>query len=242
MQKNEIRSRLMDAKGDRLERSRGQIAEVLRHQTVYRQAKAIFVSPSPLLGQVRMNSLADGKALITPTAGLKDGFMLLRPYSVPFAKLSYAVSPKGMREFGKSVNRAEELDGFSLGLLVGDCEAVDKRGLMIGDGHGFFDLSSAIFNAWRVLAADVQLVAVVAKQNMLSAEVDAESWDCYADMAITEEGLFELQRAEGKSPPPEIIWQALPEKRVRKISPLWKLWNDQLLFSRKTGSSPQSSA
>jgi len=225
MKKDEIRKVLLERQTSLEPRSAGRIAQILRQQRRYRQAKAVFVSPSPLLAQVRMNCLADGKALLCPTAGLKDGFVLLQPYSVAFARISYAATAKGMREFGNIVSRAEELDGISFPLLVDDCVALDVAGLMIGDGNGFFDLSRAIFSAWGKLEDEAMVITVVARQNILEMMVEVEPWDSFADQAITEEGVIDFDRGGKIVEKPAIFWQALTKKRIRKISPLWKLFD-----------------
>ena len=64
--------------------SQGRLAELLRRSPDYRSAKQIFVDPGPSLQQVRINCLADGKELIMPSAGLKEGFYFFKPYIIPF--------------------------------------------------------------------------------------------------------------------------------------------------------------
>ena len=79
----------------------GKIAEAIRRQDAYRQCRQIFVSPSPDLAQIRINALLDGKELVVSGPGLKEGFYQLRPYVVPFPKLAFAVSLKGLPVHGQ---------------------------------------------------------------------------------------------------------------------------------------------
>ena len=223
MLKNDIRTQVRSAKERDLEQKRGQIAQSIRKQNCYRQAEAVFVTPGSRLTQVRMNALTDGKTLLCPGPGMREGFYLLRPFSLPFRKLTYAISTKGLQEYGTPVNCAANLAGLSVGLLIGDCLALDADGLMIGDGNGFFDLSYAILNTWNVLADRREVIAVVSRKDVLDVKVEADKWDSFADRAVCEDGVIEFPGGGMHRASPEIYWQELSEKRIRKISPLWKL-------------------
>jgi 5-formyltetrahydrofolate cyclo-ligase len=222
MDKKDIRRQLLE-RGQKVERLHpGRLAQLLRQQQVYREAKAVHVSPGLLLSQVRMNVLADGKVLLCPTPGLKEGFHLLLPYTVPFARLAHAVSQKGMREFGKLINQADHLREISVSLTVTDCLAVDEQGVVLGNGKGFLDLSLAILNSWAVLSRDDMVIAVVPEEQLLADVFAADPWDSFADLVLSEEGI--VGRGHGqRRPRAPIFWHVLSEKRIRKITPLWKL-------------------
>ncbi|MFA6499857.1 MAG: hypothetical protein WCV64_11075, partial [Desulfurivibrionaceae bacterium] len=57
----------------------GKSAELVRRLERYRDAKRIFVGPTVRLQQLRINALTDGKELLVPGPGLKEGFYLLAP-------------------------------------------------------------------------------------------------------------------------------------------------------------------
>lgn len=203
----------------------GVLAEKLRQLSFYRTAAALYVTPSALLSQVRINSLLDGKVLVCPTPSLKNGFFLLRPYTIPFTRLSYAVTPKGMDEYGEILTAGKQVSDVCIGLSVVDCLAADRLGCMIGDGKGFYDLSMAILSAWKVIAAGHRTVAVLEEKAIVDDPVDAAPWDCFADLLMTERQILTLDGSEKGNNLP-LFWDRLPERRIRKITPLWKLWQD----------------
>jgi len=222
MDKKDIRRQILEKSQSIKPLHPGRLAQSLRQLQVYREARVVHVSPEPLLSQIRMNVLADGKILLCPADGLKDGFHLLLPYTVPFASLAHAVSRKGMRDFGKLVNQADHLKDISVSLTVTGCLAVDNNGLVLGDGKGFLDLSLAILNNWAVLSQSDKVAAVVPEEQLLADVFEGDPWDSFADLVISEKGI--ASRGHGqRQPRAAILWRALPEKRVRKITPLWKL-------------------
>ncbi len=77
------------------------MAERLRGLDTYRAATTVFAEPVPLLHQARINLLLDGKRLVMPSPGLKQGFFLLEPFLVPFPRLPWAVSMTGAAACGR---------------------------------------------------------------------------------------------------------------------------------------------
>ena len=199
---------------------RGRLAETLRGTSLYKGARTIYVSPAVLLGQVRINVLADGKNLLVPAPGLKDGYYLLRGSRVPAGKLAFAATPAGMAEFGQRLD-VDFREGFSADLLVNEVLAVDQRGNHLGDGHGFFDLVIAILAAAGGLSADWKAVAVPLAGMIQIEDLPVDPWDVPVHAALASDRLhfFEPRPAS-----PTIMWEALSRKKIRKISPLWKLF------------------
>ena len=196
----------------------GKIAEVIRRLDVYRQCQQIFVSPAPALAQIRINALLDGKELIVPGPGLKEGFYRLRPYVVPFPKLSLAVSLKGLPVHGKLV-RHQDLSKLALSLLITDALAVDCQGHRLGDGSGFFDLACAILKGCGALTADPTVWAIGKAPQPEALPIDL--WDVTMHAIIGAQGgiFFAV-----KGPLPDIDWQLLHQQRIKKMTPLWKEW------------------
>lgn len=198
----------------------GKAAELLRREPSYRASPRILVSPVPALQQVRINCLVDGRELIVPGPGLKDGFYLLKPYTVPFHALPHAVSIKGLAAAGRKLSRAE-VEKLSLGLLVTGAVAVDRLGNRLGDGLGFFDLSWAVLAELGALRSDAVVAACVNEAQIVETPLPADCWDVPADIIVTEKGVYP---APHDAPAPRrLFWQHLPERRTRKITPIWWL-------------------
>jgi len=203
------------------------LAEALRSLPGYKERRRLFVGPAPRLKQVRINTLLDGKELLMPAPGLRDGFYLYRPLTIPFAKLPLAVTPKGMPRFARKLTTGQ-LAGLAVDLLVDEALAVDRHGRVLGDGQGYFDLSLAILAATGALAADYQVVAVAAPQEP-ELTLSADPWDLQADYLLNEQGLKRYSRPEEESPP-KIFWEQLSPTRIKRITPLWQLRNPQPLL------------
>ncbi|MBU0486145.1 MAG: 5-formyltetrahydrofolate cyclo-ligase [Proteobacteria bacterium] len=218
-EKNSLRAELGPGPFGNILQKSGKAAEALRRLPIYRQAKQVFVGPDDVLTQVRINALLDGKELIMPAPGLKEGFFLLKPYSIPFMKLGHAVTYKGLADFGQRLSQ-EEIAGLQVGLLVAGAVAVDREGGRLGDGLGFFDLSCAIFTENNALALNVYLCALV-DEGQVVAQVPQDEWDVKLNVIITGEQVIELSAESFTGA--KIIWDKLPPKRIRKITPLWNL-------------------
>jgi len=199
----------------------GRIAEQVRRLAAYRRAARVLFTPSPLLHQARINALVDGKELLMPGQRLREGFYLLRPYTVPFADLGHAVSYKGLARHGQRLSM-EELAAVPVGLLLVDPLAVDAQGGFVGDGKGFVDLSVAILGELRALASNAEVYGVGEEAQLLSRAIALDAWDVRLAGLVTPQGL--LPCTGGNLAGGRVLWQELPEIRVRKITPLWKLW------------------
>lgn len=196
----------------------GKIAEAVRRIEAYRQCRQIFIAPAPALAQLRINALLDGKELIVPGPGLKEGFYLLRPFSIPFPKLALAVSLKGIPVHGELL-RHEALASLTIGVLITEALAVDARGVRLGDGTGFFDLACAILHRCGALTeAPAIWAAAVPRQ---PDELPAEPWDVRMHALIGPQGIVQFPE---RDPLPAIAWQHIPKQRIKKITPLWKEW------------------
>ncbi|MDA8160207.1 MAG: hypothetical protein M0T76_05745 [Desulfobacteraceae bacterium] len=196
----------------------GRRAEALRRLAVYRQSRRLFVSPAAELTQIRINALLDGKELIMPGPGLKEGFYLVRPFSVPFPRLKLAVSLKGVALCGRLL-RHEELPGLGIDLLLTEALAVDEQGGRLGDGSGFFDLAAAILNQSGALSPEAQVWAAGTRHRPPA--LPRDPWDVPMHGLIEAEEVLVFPTAGVM---PGIYWQYLPAARIRRLTPLWREW------------------
>lgn len=196
----------------------GKTAEVLRSLDEYRRTRHVFIEPTPALAQMRINALLDGKQLILPGPGLRDGFYCLMPFVVPFPKLTFAVSIKGVPVYGKLLTR-EDLTGLDIGIMVAEALAVDASGVRLGDGSGFFDLACAILNHCGALSDSVRILAAAVANRPEQLPVDP--WDVRMHGVLGPQGMQSFQHDEGR---PAIDWHQLTQQRIKKITPLWQEW------------------
>lgn len=211
----------LELHGESLISEGGKRAEALRRLEAYRQSRQIFISPAPRLAQMRINALLDGKELIMPGPGLKEGFYLLRPFMIPFPKLALAVSLKGVATHGQLVYH-QNLAQLSIDLLITEALAVDRQGHRLGDGSGFFDLACAILNQCRALAAAPTIWAIADVQ--IPDELPSDPWDVRVHGLIGPQGEIFYGH---QNPLPAIDWWQLPVQRIKKMTPLWKEWENR---------------
>lgn len=197
----------------------GRAAEQVRRLDGYRQAKQIYVGPAPSLLQVRINALLDGKELIMPAPGLREGFYLIKPFVVPFKELAVAVTFRGQAKYGQRLRRAE-LAALRLDLLLTDALAVDSAGGRLGKGTGYFDLACAIFAEYKILALDCGVYGVIAPHQFQTELLPQEPWDVPLTGWVTRE---ESRILTASATIPPIIWESVAPRRVRKLQPLWEI-------------------
>lgn len=200
------------------------IAQLLRQMPEYRLAKRVFIAPAPHLRQARINCLADGKDLVMPSAGLKEGFLLLRPEDVPFPKRQFAVTLKGVGTWGRCL-RQDELAGLRIGIVVADGLAVDDRGVRLGRGDGVVDLTFAILSSAGALASERLVVVVPELEESVTEGLPQDSWDIMADALLTGNGvkIFDGQPSTAG----DIVWSALEKRQIRRMTPLFHLWQKE---------------
>lgn len=227
MEKENIRNELLSTSESQSgsKPSAGIIAEQLRKTTIYRQAKQLFVSPAPSLAQIRINALVDGKDLVMPGPGLRDGFYLLKPYSIPFTDLGYATIYKGLLQYAQRLSQ-EETARLSIAILVTDALTVDSDGYFLGDGKGFFDLVVASLFSLGALASQAKVFAVADDKGRPDA-LPHDPWDIRVDGLIFPDGVLVIDEGKNIKSEPKIYWDELSLDRIKRITPLWQLYNQR---------------
>lgn len=198
----------------------GKAAEIIRRLPIHRRARQLFISPAPLLRQIRINALVDGKEVVMPSAGLKEGFYLFKPYTIPFRDLPFAVSLQGAAKHGRRIS-LQALASLRLDALVTEVLAFDGRGARLGDGSGFFDLAYAILAEAGALAPQSRVLFVAGPEQRTPEPLPVEEWDVPGDLVVTDRQTLEI--AARPAYMGRIFWDQLQEKRIRRIKPLWQL-------------------
>ncbi|OGQ96451.1 MAG: hypothetical protein A2521_08990 [Deltaproteobacteria bacterium RIFOXYD12_FULL_57_12] len=198
----------------------GKAAERVRGLVEYRQAGVVFAGPDTALDQVRINTLMDGKDLLLPTPGLKEGFLLIRPRRLPARQVRQAATFRQQLQLGERLAAATAAE-LTISFLVTDAVALDLQGGRLGDGQGFFDLAGAILAETDMLASTYTVVILTGSDRLVAGRLPQEPWDINGSKLISPEEVIEL--TPPPYPRPKIFWDALPLARIKKISPLWKL-------------------
>jgi 5-formyltetrahydrofolate cyclo-ligase len=201
----------------------GRAAEKLRSLKPYRDAATVFATPDASLHQARINCLVDGKNLVMPAPSLREGFFFLEARSVPFGKINTAVTYRGLAKNGRLL-KISAIAGLSVQLLLTASLAVDQEGGRIGDGSGFFDLSCGLLQELHGLHRKWTAWTFIRENQISRLELPQDPWDTKMSGAITPSGIhaFEPQRLQ-----PRIFWEALAENRIKRINPLWKLYEER---------------
>ncbi len=212
-------------------RTAGKIAERIRRRPEYRAATTIFMMPSPLLFQARINCLLDGKALLMPSPALKLGFYRVKPFAIPFPDLAHGTSLKGITLFGEKM-QVKQLEKMDIDLALTGCTAIDQKGRRLGEGTGFFDLSMGLLATFGSLMENTIVGCVAGEEQISQADLPCDSWDVGIDFLVLENQEISFERIGSAS---ELIWDALEKKQIRKVEPLWHLYCDMFPLRQEEG-------
>lgn len=226
-EKEQLRLALRSSSGALQQEDRdqwGRMAETLRSVMEYKMTRQLFVGPADALRQARINVLVDGKDLVMPGAGLKEGFFLLRAHSVPYKDLGTAVTYRGLARFGQRLP-FPDMAGINLGMILTDALAIDEQGQRLGDGQGYFDLTYALL--WQAGAANAKtmVLALVPDHRLVKRTLPTDPWDVGMHGVVTPGGgrIF----ADVPQQSARIFWERLSQDRIRRMAPLWRLYSHQ---------------
>ena len=163
-------------------------AERLRRQPEYLRARAVLVLPDPVLLQVRINALQDGKTLLAATPGLKQGMVRVNPGDVALPLRSRLLRGGSLNQAGQMLRLPQSRLG-RIDLVVAPVVAVDRQGVVLGDGRGLADVLYGLL--WRAGALSAQTpVAVLAVPEQILSELPRDPWDLGASLVVTAEEVF----------------------------------------------------
>jgi 5-formyltetrahydrofolate cyclo-ligase len=179
----------------------GKAAEKLRAHRLYRNAATVFATPGKSLHQARINCLVDGKSLI-----------------------SVAVTYKGLSKHG-TLLKNNAFPELSVELLLTDSIAIDHEGGRIGDGRGFFDLCCALLYELGSLQQNPAVLTFVLEEQISGEQLPQDTWDIKMTGAITPVKAHAFTPQLQK---PQIYWDLLPQDRIKRIDPLWKIYHARI--------------
>ena len=160
-------------------------AELLRNTGEWKSSKVIFSSPDTAQKKVRELALLDKKILIMASPKLKDGFLLIDPYSVRGNEKT-ASTIKGAFKFGKKIH------GFpSIGLVVEGSVAVDKSGNRLGKGGGYGDREISELLSKKAITTSTPIVTTVHEVQIIE-NIPTEEHDQKINMIVTPEQVIRI--------------------------------------------------
>jgi len=198
----------------------GKAAEKLRGLPQYRKAATVFATPGKSLQQGRINCLADGKNLVMPAPSIREGFFLIPGRTVPYKDLSAAATYKGLEKYGQLL-KGSGISDLAVDLLLCDSLVIDQQGGRLGDGNGFFDLCCGLLQEYGCLQQDWTAFTFLLDEQVSATLLPMDQWDIKMAGAVTPTRLLFF---EAPAQNPLIYWDALPKSRIRRIDPLWKLF------------------
>lgn len=184
----------------------GKAAQRLRATPQYRLARNICVMADPVLLQVRINALQDGKNLLAATPGLKQGLIRVTPNMVPVIARSRDLRGGALFKAGRPLRLPEDLPG-KVDMIIGPAMAADANGNLLGDGRGLLDLICAILGRVGSLGKKTSLAAIVDHEQIIDS-VPVDEWDVPAGMIVTAEDA----KNTGAAIAQPVFWGDMPEK------------------------------
>lgn len=160
-------------------------AEMLRSTEEWQNSKVIFSSPDSAQKKVREFALLDKKLLIMASPKLKDGFLLIDPYSVK-GNEETASTINGAFKFGKKIHEFPEVD-----LVVEGSVAVDKSGNRLGKGGGYGDREISELLSKKAIIASTPVVTTVHEVQIID-KVPTEEHDQKINMIVTPEKVIRV--------------------------------------------------
>ncbi|KAL6245014.1 hypothetical protein RBB50_007789 [Rhinocladiella similis] len=186
---------------------------------IYRTSTTLFITPDNCLESLRLQALKDGKTILMTTYGIRRGFWVLDPSSVPDNSYALAATLDGMERFGRHVKLSEIADALArqhpdisstsasasaklglgqretkIPLLITGTGAINTSGIRFGKGHGFFDLEwSMLYCVGLVCPQESVTVAVVHDCQVLDEDLTPEEFDTVCDFVVTPSRVISVQ-------------------------------------------------
>jgi 5-formyltetrahydrofolate cyclo-ligase len=194
--------------------------ERVRTLDAYREASWVFITPDNSTELLRRAAMADGKDLLVTTYGIRRGFLLLDPTSVPAEERSYAATLDGLDRYATPVSLAELAGRPPLRLLVTGGSAVSRNGIRFGKGHGYFDLEWAMLSEVGLTDERSEVVDVVHDCQVVEEDLAGEDHDVAVDWIVTptQTRHVRVERAPGR-----VRWELLPGTEHEHLPPIDEL-------------------
>jgi 5-formyltetrahydrofolate cyclo-ligase len=160
-------------------------AQMLRDTEEWQNAEVIFSSPDSAQIKVREYALLDKKLLIMASPKLKDGFLLIDPFSIK-GNEGTASTIKGAFKFGKKIHEFPVVD-----LVIEGSVAVDKSGNRLGKGGGYGDREISELISEKAIKPSTPVVTTIHEIQIIG-EIPTEEHDQKINMIVTPERIIRI--------------------------------------------------
>ena len=191
-------------------------AKYVQSLDVYQHAQVVKVNPDAPQLPLRASVLKDKKTLLIPTPRLKDGFVMIKPESVPEGEERKAASIKHMNTYGTVIPLTEipEID-----LIVVGSVAIHSDGRRLGKGEGYADREYAIIR--EIGNKPVPVITTINSEQLVTDDIPRDSYDLAVDYIVTEKGISETKTPYDK--PEGIQWKHVTEEEMEEMPILKEL-------------------
>ena len=210
-----VRGRIPNFKG--AERAAAQLCSTKE----YAAARVVKVNPDSPQREVRLRCLIDNKILIMPTPRLRDGFLLIHPSRIPRNRLREAATIKGAFVYGRKTQPGELPD---IDLIVIGSVAVSKHGDRIGKGEGYAELEYGILREFGKVSENTPIYTTVHELQIVES-IPREPYDVTVDAIFTPSRTIAIKVERNR--PPGILWDLLPQQKIREIPLLEQLYRER---------------
>lgn len=186
----------------------------------YREAPWVFVTPDNSTELLRRAVMAHGKHLLVTTYGIRRGFLLLDPATVPAEERSYAATLDGLDRYAAPVRLADLEGRPPLRLLVTGGSAVSRNGIRFGKGHGYFDLEWAMLSEVGLVDDRSEVVDMVHDCQVVDEDLAGEDHDVAVDWIVTPTATRHVPQHRG---PGHVRWHLLPGTEHEHLPPIEEL-------------------
>lgn len=198
---------------------------------VYQAATTLLVTPENSLEELRYRALKDGKKLLVGTYRLRRGFMLLDPTRIEEKDLRIASWLDGMEKsgIGRSLSLSQMQDEhINVDLCVLGGLVFNKKGVVIWEGQGLFEVQWALFNEMKLLKQSTPVAAIAhdcqvvdEKELGLECIVPEKSGEVQCDFVVTPKQLVEIK--DTVRPTGGLNFDAIDTQALENIPPLQEL-------------------
>ncbi|MEB3779249.1 MAG: 5-formyltetrahydrofolate cyclo-ligase [Desulfurococcales archaeon] len=194
----------------------------IRRLKVWEEAEVVKINPDSPQRPVRYGALLEGKKLLMPTPRIKRGFILLDPSLIPKSAFRFASTIRGAFVYGRMLDSISSLSQIGqVDLVVEGSVVVNRWGERLGKGEGYAELEFGILVDLGIMSREVTIITSVHELQLVNYRLPQDPYDVPVDIISTS---VRVIRVNERPPRPKgILWDLLPEKKIKEIPLLEEL-------------------